>query len=91
MNAMLRYRYTIFDKIKLPPRHIAIGTIVLIYKADVIFTLLSIKSVVRAIICVEMLAKNICHVVRVIEYGNRVRIHLLRRIMTVLRKIQNLD
>lgn len=48
------------------------------------------SDVVRDKIWVEIVAKNICHVVSVIENGNLSNIHLLKTITIELRPIQTL-
>jgi hypothetical protein len=66
MNETLRYKYVKFPQIKLRLKNNPIGTIALRYTLPVIFTVFlpSRSVVVRAIICVMMVANTKCHDVR---------------------------
>jgi hypothetical protein len=66
MNETLRYRYVRLPQIKLKLKKSPMGTIALRYIFPVILTffLPSRRVVVRAMICVMMVAKMRCHAVR---------------------------
>jgi hypothetical protein len=73
MKGTLRYRYVKFPKIKLKLKQTPIGRIALTYNRPFIFVFFrpSRNVVVRAMICVAMVAKIICHAVRVTGYSGK--------------------
>ena len=66
MNETLKYRYVKFPQIKLKLKNTPMGTIALKYTFPVMATFFrpSRRVVVRARICVIMVAKTRCHAVR---------------------------
>jgi hypothetical protein len=66
MNETLRYKYVKFPQIRLKLKNSPMGTIALRYTFPVIaiFFRPSSRVVVRANICVMMVAKTRCHAVR---------------------------
>lgn len=71
MNDTLKYKYVKLPQIKLKLKNTPIGTIALKYTRPVILTDFrpSRSLVVRAMICVMMVAKTRCHEVRRIGYS----------------------
>ena len=91
MKDMLRYRYTMFERIKLILKQIPIGRMPFTYNMKSISALFSTSEVVRERTWVAIVANNMCHVVRVMENGKRSRIHLLKTMTIELKIIQALQ
>lgn len=68
-------------------KHTPIGTNAWRYTFISNLVVVSMRSVVRVKILVAIVAQSMCHVVSVIEKGNRSRIHLLKMITTEERTI----